>query len=475
MRPPAGAFRLPLDGLGHSAVRRQPLTREGALLLSLFTLNSALINHAGYVSDLAVIGLGATVGLLLICRSLPSGPPPTWLWAAVVAGLGLSVFLANFSSWPQGWPVWIFVIGALAAAGLIATGHHRAALAIGALGGLTFLAVCWRWDPSQIDVLYGLRSAGHALLDGRNPYLALHLSTTLGSPRLVHFTYGPVVAALAAVGLLFGDPRVISVLAAAALAAALYQLARSRSEGWQLAVTVCVTPLIIAMVINAWPLLTVVAGIAWWLVLRRRHRVAAIIVLGLTMGCVPVQAGPLLLVMFLRSRREMTEILAAAGIGLVIVAAFALWTGISRYWYYTIGIHFNGTVGRGSLSLAGILTLIGHTHLPGFLGIAVVALAVAWVVYRPTPGLGGALSDAAVVTIVAMFFAKFAFIDYYFVAFAAVWLAIAAGSVAFDEAPARPRPGDDEVARRVEPEPGAAPPGSAAAPVTIQASRASAS
>ena len=200
-------------GFRNWASARPPLTREGALLLSLASLDLALVNRAGYVSDLSLMALGLTLALLLLSRSLPSGPPPTWLWVTVISTLGLSILLANFTDWPQSWPVWEFVIAAVVAAILVGRGHNRAALVVAALGGLTFLAVCWRWDPSQIDVLYGLRSAGHALLRGQNPYLALHPTTTLGAPRLVHFTYGPVVAVAAAIGLLAGDPRVMSALA----------------------------------------------------------------------------------------------------------------------------------------------------------------------------------------------------------------------------------------------------------------------
>jgi len=295
------------------------------------------------------------------------------------------------------------------------------------------------------------------LLHGQNPYLPVHPSTTLGSPAFVHFTYGPMVAVLAAIGLLFGDPRVISVLAVVALAAALFQLARPRTAGWRLAATVSVTPLMIAMVINAWPILIAISAIAWWLVLRRQHRVAAVLVLGLALGCALVQVGPLMLVLFLRSRRFMREILVATGIGLIIVGAFAWWTGFQHYWYYTIGIHFHGLVGTGSLSLAGILALIGKHPLPGFLGIAVGALAVVWVVARPVPGLGGVLTDAAVVTLLAMFFAKFAFVDYYYIGFAAIWLAIAAGSAPLEEDLVRIVTLDDSVAIAKEPAPAPAP------------------
>jgi hypothetical protein len=150
------------------------------------------------------------------------------------------------------------------------------------------------------------------------------------------------------------------------------------------------------------------------------------------MGCALVQVGPLLLVLFLRSRRMMTELLVAAGIGLVIVGLFAWWTGFRRYWYYTIGIHFHGHVGTGSLSLAGIINLIGAHPLQGFLGVTATVVLLALVMTRPTPALGGILTDAAAVTTFAMFFAKFAFIDYYFIAFAAIWMALAAGNAATD-------------------------------------------
>jgi hypothetical protein len=400
--------------------------------LALGSFDLALVNRAGYVSDLSLMALGLTFGLLLISRSLPSGPPPTWLWVGVIGALGLSLLLANFTAWPEGWPVWIYVVAAIAAAVLVARGHNRAALMVAALGALVFLAVCWRWDPSRIDVLYGLRSAGHALLAGGNPYLSLHLSTTLGAPRLIHFTYGPMVAIVAAIGLLFGDPRVMQALAVLAFAGALFRLSQSRIQGWRLALTVAITPVIIAVVISSWPIMLAIAGIAWWLVLRASHRRVAVFLLGLALGCALVQVGPLLLVLFLRSRRMMREMLVAAAIAVVIVGSFAWWTGFAHYWYDTIGIHFHGQVGVGSLSLAGILTLIGKHPLPGFLGIAVGALVLAWVISRPTPGLGGLLTDAAVVSIFAMFFAKFAYINYYFPAMAAIWLAIAAGGSSID-------------------------------------------
>ncbi|HVC22105.1 MAG TPA: hypothetical protein VNH82_01525 [Candidatus Dormibacteraeota bacterium] len=196
-----------------------------------------------------------------------------------------------------------------------------------------------------------------------------------------------------------------------------------------------VTPVVIAVIISSWPIILAIAGIAWWLVLRGRHRRLAVVLLGLACGCAVVQSGPLLLVFFLRSRRMMRELLVAAGIGLAIVAAFAWWTGFQNYWYDTIGIHFHDQVGRRSLSLAGILTLVGQHPLPGFLGIAVGALVLAWVVSRPTPGLGGVLTDGAVVTIFAMFFAEFAYSNYYFIAMAAMWLAIAAGAASIDPEP----------------------------------------
>ncbi len=429
---------MPLPQLGRNWQRwirpRSPagLTREGALLLSLVTLDVALINRAGYITDLAVAAMGATLALLLIARLLPSGPPPTWLWCATTAALGLSVLLANVTGWPHGWPVVVFVVSSLAGAGLALRGHRAWALGTAAAGFFTFLSVTWRWDPSEIDVLYGLRSAGHALLHGANPYLPVHPSTTLGAPALLHFTYGPVVAAFAALGVLLGDPRVISAVCVAALALALFQLASDKDEGWWLMLTVVVSPLVVAMVISAFPLLVAVTGVAWWLVLRRSHRRLATGLLGLVVGCSLVEVGPLMLLLFLRSRRMLAEIVYALAIGLAIVGGFALWTGVGRYWYYTFGIHFHGAVGVGSLSLAGILTLVGDNPLPGFLGLAVGALALAFVLSQPTPGLGGALTGAAIVTLLAMFFAKFAFINYYFVAFTVAWLAIAARGIALD-------------------------------------------
>lgn len=465
MHHPGGWHQGVRRWLGQQSGSRPRLTREGALLLALFTLNLALISKAGYFSYLALAALGATFALLLIARILPSATPATPIWAAVVAALGLSLLLAHFTGWPQGWPVSAFVIPALIAAVLVALGRTRAGLLVGALGGLTFLAVCWRWDPSQIDVLYGLRSVGHALLQGHNPYLAVHPSTTLGSPRLVYFTYGPVVAVMAALGLLFGDPRVISALAGLALAGALFQLAPSRAVGWRLAAMVAVTPLMIAVVINGWPVLLAIAAVAWWLVLRSRHRRAAIAVLGLAMGCALIQLGPLLLVLLLRSRRLMTEILVATGIGLVIVGIFAWWTGFQHYWYYAIGIHFHGKVGSGSLSLSGLLTLAGHDPLPGFLGVLIGVLTLVGVTMRPTAGLGGALLDSALVTMFAMFFAKFAFIDYYFIAFVAIWLAIAAQGSDVDRAWVWPGmlPQTDQAEPSAQPTPSPVAPGDARA------------
>ncbi len=440
MSAPRALPRRAWDRLQERQRRAPLLTREGALLISLVALDLALVSRAGYVSWTSLSALGLCVGVLLIARSLPTGPPQSWLWATAGAALTLSLLAAHFSRWPQGWPVLVFVLAGLGGTLLVWRHRPRPGLALAALGSLVFISVCWRWDPSQIDVLYGLRSAGRALLSGTNPYLPLHPSTTVGAPALVHFTYGPVVAAVAALGLLAGDPRVMSVLALAGLAGALYRLAADRREGQWLVLTLCVAPLVVAMVVSAWPIVFAIDGIAWWLALRPLHRRSGVVLLGLAVGCALVEVGPLLLVLFMRSRKLLVDVLLAAGLGFAIIASFAAWTGFSRYWYYTIGIHFHGAVGVGSLSLAGILTLAHAPTLPGFLGVAVGALVLAWVVSRPTPGLGGALTDAAVVTMFAMFFAKFAFINYYFAAFAAIWLALAtrAALVEGDLAPAMP-------------------------------------
>ncbi|MGH7608483.1 MAG: hypothetical protein ACREOD_00850 [Candidatus Dormibacteria bacterium] len=423
------------------------LSREGALLISLVALNLALVSNSGYVGYLALAGMGLCLAMLLIARRQPGGRPSQWLWFAVVASLGLAMLATKFGGWPRGWPLALPMVSAVAAAAMAWRGHRRAALGVGAVGALAFLGVCWRWDPSEIDVLFGMRSAGHALLGLRNPYLPTHPSTTLGAAHLVHFTYGPVVAIGSALGLLFGDPRVISALAAAALAWALLRLSQDRGQGWWLALSVCTAPLISAMIIYAWPLLWTCALTAWWLVLRERHLRLGVAVLALSLGCALVQMGPLLLVFLLRQRRMAREIVVAGCLALALVAAFAWWTGFAHFWYYTIGIHFSEARSRGAISLEGIVTLLGHHSLPGFLGVAAALLAIAYVVLRPRPGLSGLMMDGTLVTLVAMFFARLAFINYYFVAATTIWLAVAmaeplrAGGLATGSTPAKEQAG----------------------------------
>jgi hypothetical protein len=412
--------------------RQFPLTREGALLISLVTLDIALVSKSGYISDTSIVALGATVSLLIFARSLPSGQPPPWVWAVAVAGAAASILVNQIAGWPQGWPVAIFFLGGVLAAGLVLIGRDKLALTVAGVGMLCFLSICWRWDPSQIDVLYGLRSAGHALLAGHNPYLGTHPTTTLGAPKRVHFTYGPAVAALAALGLLFGDPRVISAVSAALLALALYCLARRDPSRLRMPLTLAAAPMIVAMIITGWPELLAVTGIAWWLVLRPRHRRASVLALFAACACGIVTIGPVMLYLVLRSRRMLAEtVVAVVAAGVTILAA-ALWTGIGHFWYYWVGIHLTRHVGVGSLSLDGMLTLLGKQALPGFLGVAVTVVLALWFLRHPTPGLGGALADAALLTVVAMIFAKFAFFNYYFVATFAVWAAAAAADSPLD-------------------------------------------
>src|SRR5487761_283224 len=140
MNRPGAADKAPQNWIRRLSATWPQLTREGVLLVALVTLDLALTSHYGYFSDLAVSALGVTFALLVLSRRLPSRPPPTWLWGAVVATLGLSMLLATFSDWPQGWPVWVFVLAALAAAALVALGRNREALTVGAVGGLIFLA-----------------------------------------------------------------------------------------------------------------------------------------------------------------------------------------------------------------------------------------------------------------------------------------------------------------------------------------------
>jgi len=185
------------------------------------------------------------------------------------------------------------------------------------------------------------------------------------------------------------------------------------------------SPFVPFMVLTEWTDSFCVAGFAWWLVLRERHRGWATVALTVGMASKPSVLALMIPLLFWtgKARRELVWAVSAT---LVIVAPFALWTGIPQFVYDTVGV-FGDLPARGDgITLDGLTTVLGQGFVPGgVLACGIAAALVTFTLRRPRD-YGSVLAAGAGLVIAVCLFGKQAFLNYYFIA--AMGLLFVAGS-----------------------------------------------
>jgi hypothetical protein len=391
--------------------------------------------HAGQPAGF-VFGFGMVVAAGLLCV-LAVGkssrfPRPLFCAAAIAVPLMLVPTYVNY-------PKSLFVAAImLAAVPLIRRPQIAwAAVILGAGIVARNLFSSWSWGYAQIDVFREVQGSTQALLHGENPYSPVY-SIYLDSPlhHVIYgsgsFNYGPVVVLLSLPARLLGDVRLTLVgLNIAILAAAVIWLRRAwpgRHLGPTITALWAACPFIPLMILTAWTDVFCFAGLAWWLVLRDRNRNWSIVFLALALASKPTML-PLIVPMLFWVRSIWRELLWATAGALVVVAPFALWTGLPQFIYDTFSIYGDLPTRHDSINLNGLSTVLGHGFVPAsWLLLGTLATLALFTLRRPRD-YGDLLVAGSGALIVAYLFARQAFLNYDFNAAMALLFVIAGGSL----------------------------------------------
>lgn len=412
------------------------------LVVAVTGLGEATMINWGDLSVVAleVLLVSLAVAVLAMSRRFHARgtPIPRSAWVVAIVTVGLTdLRYGNPDGLGVRWLPLLISVALVAAATLAAWLPARVALPTVGLTGVLWcalLAVTWGpWGRASIDVFNVVSGATAHLLHGGNPYGPVFQYTQLVTTTrwgLVngHFAYGPLVPILAAPGWLFGDVRLMSAVAVAATAAALWWLARQgpqRESAHRLLLLAVVSPFFIHMIEEAWVEVYVVAGIVGWLALRNRHRWASIGALAVSLLVSPL-AVPLLVPALLWSRRARREIASAVAIAIVVALPFILMTGAGAFLYDVLGFQMAMRPRFDALTVTSYVWNIWAVTLPGWLAVAVGLLAVLLVAARGRPRGGADLPlQAALVLWVPLIVAKWAYFNYYFLCAAMLLAAMA--------------------------------------------------
>ncbi|HSP65204.1 MAG TPA: glycosyltransferase 87 family protein, partial [Candidatus Deferrimicrobium sp.] len=301
----------------------------------------------------------------------------------------------------------------------------------------------WQWGHAQSDVLVEVQGSAAALLHGQNPYSQPysvflgwvpgqgwpHGQGVFGAAALC---YGPMVVILSIPARLLGDVRLTVVALNLAILAAILVWTRRGTGSHQFAPTMTAlwvaSPFVPFMVLTEWTDSFCVAGLAWWLVLRERHRGWATVALTLGLASKPSVLLVMLPLLFW-THEARRELIWAAAATVVIVAPFAIWTGIPQFVYDTVGVFGDLPVRPDGVTFDGLAAILGHAFLPGGILFAGIVVAVAVFTLRRPRDYGSLLAAGSGLLIVVCFFGKQAFLNYYFIAAMALLFVIGSGSL----------------------------------------------
>ncbi|MGH7722504.1 MAG: hypothetical protein ACRENL_06685 [Candidatus Dormibacteria bacterium] len=416
------------------------MTQSDRRLFSLFLLSVGILDYFGNISSLALVCVLLSVVLCIHSFSAKlMGPPlPRWAGSALVIALAGTVLLYN-DKVPH--PVYAATFVLLAAAILLYSLVKRRAARASAfsLAGLaTLLGVVenWRWGFSAMDVFRFQQSASEALLHGQNPYSPAVPSPNMVAPGVpgwlsLHLPYGPILPVLEAPFRLLGDVRVLHAVAALIISGAALALARRAGTVDRTACVVMAFPLTIGMVLFSWVDVITMAGLAVWIVSFRSHPRVATLALVLALGAKPTTLIALVPIFFwsIRARRQ---VIIAAAIAALFVLPFALVTGLSQFYYDTVGVQLAVFPRLDALTINSYLHGLGLPILPFAVSASVIAAATVLVLRHRPNTYGELLTATAILATISFLVAKWAYFNYYYIPAVLLMLAIAGNSLAVD-------------------------------------------
>jgi hypothetical protein len=206
-----------------------------------------------------------------------------------------------------------------------------------------------------------------------------------------------------------------------------------REDAHRLLALTVVSPFNDAIVHYAWTDTIMMAGVVWWLALRRSHRVWAVVLLAVALLVKPTSLV-VLVPYFLWSHRARVEMILSAATAVIFSLPFALGVGVSAFLYDVIGVQLHFPPRYEALNLTSFIWQTwNHAVLPAWLPGLPALLAVVWIVWRGRPLDWGDLAVQAVVLTFATFLlAKWAFLNYYFISSVMLLTAVATAGVSFN-------------------------------------------
>jgi len=395
--------------------------------LGVFALGFGVQWNHGNLSTLGLflVLLSAALAGAALCRG--RWHQSRGWWAVIAALCGLTMLHYPLPLVPQSnggvQIVFVALLTASATAGAWLPEGRRADALVGLawLSLVGLVAASWTWGKAQIDLFTAMMGGSERLLQGHNPYGPVFTYVIGTTPLKIaqgRFPYGPIVPFLAAPGRLIGDVRVMSVVAVTMIVAGLWRLTRQgdqRSQAHRVVAVAIASPLSAAMIHQSWVDVYMLAGIVWWLALRRDHRRLSMVALAIGMLVKPTSLI-LLVPAFLWSHRARIECVIGGVGALVVTLPFALATGVGTFVYAVLGIQLASPFRTDSLNLAAYLFRLAHWVPPTtLLPIVLLVVAVAVIAWRGRPVVEGDLAiQAAILQVVAFAFAKEAAFNYYF-------------------------------------------------------------
>lgn len=418
------------------------MTQSDSRLLSLIFLSFAVLVRFGSLTSAALFCavLSATFAIVSLSSRCWGPPPRRFVWPGLVILLAATTVLYNRRL--QGAvSIETFAVTATAIVLFLLVKHVAArilAVALGACAAGLEIASNFTWGFFDIDVFHLQQNAAQALLSGQNPYTPVAMGPQQVAQGVykeipLHLPYGPAVPILEAPLQWLGDIRILHILAAVAIAAAVLVLARRAGTLDRAAGVVMAFPLTVGMVLFSWVDILTMAGLAVWMVLFRSHPRIATVALVLALGTKPTALIALVPIFFwsVRARRQ---VLIAGLVTALVSVPFAVATGVAQFYYDVLGLHIAGFSRYDSLTVNSMLDLLGLPVIPAAVAAAVVCITTFLVLRRRPDTYGDLLAGTAIIVTVSFLLAKWAYFNYYYIAAVLLMLAIAGDNLALDSA-----------------------------------------
>lgn len=403
-------------------------SRSAMLVAAAAALSTGNI-LARYWAATYVIGVGLCAGAGLIAyavRWAPRGPAPlsVWLCALVCSAVSLG-------GEPVPWAVIPLLVAVMTAAVVFGRRWRAPLLFAGSALVAVWTARAIAVGPPPIDVFRMIQGATGAFLHGSDPYRPTFAGTSYAGTFPYHFPYGPSVVLLAAPGRLLGDVRLAGAVMIGVIALGVTLLSARNRRGLDTGVflgTLAICPLAPSMVYLAWAESYGLAALTVWLVLRERHRRLGVVALGVCLAAKPT-LGAVLLLAAVWSRSVRRDLVVAFAVAVVTVAPFVVWDGPGN---------LAGLV-RGAAGLGGhtyvndplavtVNTLVHLTTgqwLPSLALLGILVCTAAPILMTRPRDHCDLFAGGAALTIAVLLSSRIAFMNYYYVAFIALLIALA--------------------------------------------------